>query len=85
MMNTEDSETWQFARTENFTIVTFDSDFYDISLIRGYPPKIIWLRIGNATTKEIVSILISKHDLIRNFIDDIEDPGAACLEIQSFQ
>ncbi len=49
--NAEDLKVWRFARKENYTIVTFDSDFYDLSLLRGHPPKIIWLRIGNATTQ----------------------------------
>ena len=42
-----DSEIWEFAREHNYTIVTFDSDFYDLSVIKGTPPKIIWLRILN--------------------------------------
>jgi predicted nuclease of predicted toxin-antitoxin system len=25
--------------------------------LRGFPPKIIWLRIGNCATSEIVSLL----------------------------
>ena len=42
--NCEDHVVWQYARKNNLVIVTFDSDFYDISLINGHPPKIIWIR-----------------------------------------
>ena len=54
LMDCEDPEIWLFTRNHNYVIVTFDSDFYDISLLNGLPPKIIWIRTGNLTTKEIV-------------------------------
>ena len=41
--NSTDLEIWNFAQKEGYTIVTFDSDFYDLSLIKGFPPKILWL------------------------------------------
>lgn len=41
LMNVNDYEIWNFAKRENFVIVTFYSDFYDISLTNGCPPKII--------------------------------------------
>ena len=37
--NSSDSEIWEYARKHNFTIVTFDSDFYDLSVIKGFLPK----------------------------------------------
>lgn len=37
----EDPEIWQYAKKNHFTIVTFDSVFYEICLIKGHPPKII--------------------------------------------
>ncbi len=39
--NARDVDIWQFAREHHYTIVTFDADFYDLSLLRGVPPKII--------------------------------------------
>jgi len=82
LKNTEDLDIWHFAHKENYTIVTFDSDFYDLSLLRGYPPKIIWLRTGNATTQEIADLLISNFNLIKTFVFDLEETNNACLEIQ---
>ena len=41
LMDCDDSEIWEYARNYEYSIVTFDSDFYDISLINGHPPKII--------------------------------------------
>ncbi len=40
----QDQKIWQFARENNYTIVTKDADYNEISVIRGFPPKIIWLR-----------------------------------------
>ncbi len=57
--------------------MTFDSDFYDLGTIRGFPPKIIWVRTGNTTTKSLENILRDKSDLIKLFLR--EDYG--CLEI----
>ncbi|MDR0831188.1 MAG: DUF5615 family PIN-like protein [Prevotellaceae bacterium] len=74
-----DMEIWQYARENDFTVVTFDADFYDITLVKGIPPKIIWLRTGNLTTKEIAELLILKYSLIKNFIKDDEQ---MCLELE---
>jgi predicted nuclease of predicted toxin-antitoxin system len=76
--NKPDREIWDFAKKENYTIVTFDSDFYDMSLLLGHPPKVIWLKLGNTTTKNIESILIEKSDQIKAFLEDRE---LSCLEI----
>ena len=46
-------EIWEYAKNNNFCIVTFDADFVDIATIKGHPPKIIWLRTGNMTTENI--------------------------------
>jgi len=39
--NTSDKQIWEYAKEHDFTIVTFDGDFYDFSLVWGHPPKII--------------------------------------------
>ena len=81
LMDTEDLLIWEFAKKEEFVIVTFDSDFYDISLINGCPPKIIWLRSGNLTTIKVAEILENKHLIIRDFINNPEKKYFSCLEI----
>jgi len=35
-----DQQIWAFAKTNEFSIVTFDSDFYDLMTLKGYPPKL---------------------------------------------
>ncbi len=61
-----DTEVWEYAKREGFLIVTKDADFSDLSLLRGFPPKIIWIRRGNCKTADIEAIL-------RNHYDDIEE------------
>ena len=79
--NSSDSEIWEFARKNNFNIVTFDSDFYDLSVIKGIPPKIIWLRIGNTSKINIAKVLIDNLELIREFIQSPDYKELSCLEI----
>ena len=75
--NSTDIEIFDFAKRNDFAIVTFDSDFCDLNIIRGFPPKIIWIRTGNTTTKNLENLLRKKNDLIKLFLN--EDYG--CLEI----
>lgn len=60
-----DSDIWLYAREKNYIIVSKDSDFSEMSIIRGYPPKVIWIRRGNCSTKEIEHILRSHYDHIK--------------------
>lgn len=82
LMNCDDTNIWEYARQNDFSIVTFDSDFYDISVINGHPPKIIWLRSGNLTTKKITELVILNKDAIKRFLANEEFKDISCLEIQ---
>lgn len=81
LAGSEDSEIWSYAKTFHYTIVTFDADFYDISLMNGHPPKIIWLRQGNLTTPELVALLTVNHDVIERFLIDNQYASMSCLEL----
>ena len=63
---------WQFAKANQYTILTFDEDFSEIQTLFSYPPKIIWLRTGNTSTKEISGLLLKFKDEITAFIDNDE-------------
>ena len=82
LSNSEDPEIWQFAKKEGFAIVTFDADFYDISVINGHPPKIIWIRTGNLTTNELAQLLIENRMTIDRFLKNEEYRSVACLELE---
>ena len=70
--NYSDAEIWEYARAHEFCIVTFDSDFIDISLLNGFPPKIIWLRMGNASTENLAHRLREQVDVIKEFLVNTE-------------
>ena len=52
-----DEEMREYARREGFVIVTKDSDFSDLCVLLGFPPKVIWIRRGNCSSADIESIL----------------------------
>lgn len=66
----EDEAIWNYARTNGYTIVSKDSDFHQRSFLRGFPPKVIWIRCGNSSTSQIEKILIDNRAPIQNFCDD---------------
>lgn len=76
--NAADIEIWNYAKVNGFSIVTFDADFYDFSVLKGFPPKIIWLRTGNSTTQNIANILIDNIAIIESFEANND---LACLQI----
>jgi len=76
-----DREIWDYAKKEGFSIVTFDSDFFDLSVIQGHPPKIIWIRTGNTTTKNIELLIRRNIKLIEDFINNEDKRDLSCLEL----
>jgi predicted nuclease of predicted toxin-antitoxin system len=81
LSNRDDQDIWLFAHLNDYVIVTFDSDFYDISLINGTPPKIIWLRNGNLTTNKIAELLIANTNAVFDFVNNNDYKHLTCLEI----
>lgn len=79
--NISDNNIWNYAKINNYAIVTFDADFSDIANLKGHPPKIIWLRTGNMTTNSIAELLIIKKELIISFLKEEEFKDISCLEI----
>jgi predicted nuclease of predicted toxin-antitoxin system len=78
LSNCNDKDIWLFAQQNDFTIVTFDADFFDLTIIKGFPPKIVWLRTGNLTTSDIAKRIIANYANICSFIEEQEQ---SCLEI----
>lgn len=60
----DDTEVWEYARDNDFILVTKDADFGDLSVLRGFPPKIIWIRRGNCKNSDIEVILRNNFDVI---------------------
>lgn len=73
-----DTEIWAFARLNNFCIVTQDADFAERSRLYGSPPKVVWLRCGNAPTKQVEMLIRSGQEAIQELLDN---PAFYCLEL----
>jgi predicted nuclease of predicted toxin-antitoxin system len=78
LINYPDYQIWEFAKRQDYIVVTQDSDFNDLNSLFGFPPKIIWIRTGNIKTQAILDILIEYYDDIEKFI---EDKSYGCFEI----
>lgn len=56
---------WEFAKLNNFIIVTNDEDFIDLLTLKGFPPKIILFKTGNQSTEYIIQKLVTyKHAIV---------------------
>ena len=62
-----DAAVWQLAREHDCLLVTKDEDFHRLSVLRGAPPKVVWLRIGNCATEDIARLLRQRAEEIRRF------------------
>jgi predicted nuclease of predicted toxin-antitoxin system len=67
-----DDHIWEHAKANGFCIVTQDSDFAERSRLYGAPPKVVWLRCGNATPQQVESILRHNAVLITELIQNPE-------------
>jgi len=77
-----DTTIWQYAKTQNLTIITKDGDFSFRILLHTPPPKVIHIRLGNmkmsqfhnainALWPEVIS-LNENYKLVNVFADRIE-------------
>jgi len=77
--NASDENIWEHARQHGYTIVSKDSDFHERSLVRGFPPKIVWITRGNSSTEQIAGLL--RANTVR--ISELHaDPEAGYLMIR---
>jgi len=63
-----DRAIWNRARDNGFIIVSKDDDFRQLSFLKGAPPKVNWLPVGNAPTSTILRILTNRSSLIDEFV-----------------
>lgn len=68
---------WEFARAQGYTIVTKNVDFLGL-LLRGFPPKVLWLNCGNVSSQARDRLLAHVGE-IRAFLAS-DDEGV--LEIE---
>lgn len=63
-----DLHLWDLALQDRCVLVTKDEDFVTLSVVRGAPPKVVWLNVGNAGTGAITTLLLDSTDAIVQFV-----------------
>ena len=74
----DDAAVWEYAKASGFAIVSKDADFRQLSFLYGSPPKVVWLRVGNRSTRQIDSIMRANAAAFEAFE---ADPVASMLVV----
>ncbi|GHU12244.1 hypothetical protein FACS1894161_0040 [Spirochaetia bacterium] len=74
-----DTEIWNFANQNGYIIVTQDSDFLHFFEVKGHPPKVVLIRMGNMNNIAMAELLISSKSAIK----DLDNGDYGLLEIIS--
>src|SRR5687767_130147 len=53
----DDPVVWEYAKDNNLMLVSKDSDMHQRSFVFGPPPKVVWVRLGNCSTSDVVALL----------------------------
>lgn len=73
-----DVEVWEFAKDRDLVVVSKDDDFTALSNLRGRPPCLIKLSMGNCANEQVLQILLSRLDQIEA---QFADPEVAMVEL----
>jgi len=68
-----DDEIWSYAGEHGFVIVSKDSDFRQMAFLYGPPPKAVWLRMGNASSSEILRVFTDHRELMDVFSESEDE------------
>lgn len=80
-----DEQIWEYAKENDLTIISKDSDFANRILLKNPPPKVIHIKLGNMKIQDFFTIisqiwedvkqLSENHKLVNVFHDRIEGIG----------
>ncbi len=65
--STDDRSVWEYAKHYDYIVTSKDRDYIDLSEQRGWPPKLISVRIRNAPTEMIESALRRAYEQLLAF------------------
>ncbi len=74
---------WQYAKSNGFVIVTFDTDFVQLATLRGAPPHVVLLQLRNPSNKEVARVLIDRKAKVEALVSDAGPDASAVLEISA--
>ena len=67
---TADDQIWEYSRSNGCAIVSKDEDYNNLSVVRGNPPKVIWLQLGNCTTGQVEAAFRARYPDLEEFEKD---------------
>lgn len=79
LQSASDEQIWEHARQHGLAIVSKDTDFVALLALRGFPPKVVWLKSGNGPSALVERLLLAHRKDLEAFL---ADPGSGLLEIQ---
>ena len=65
-----DHVVWEYAKSRGFAIASKDEDFHQLSFLRGTPPKVVWVKLGNCTTGDVERVLRENRPNLLEFDND---------------
>ena len=72
LLQAQDMDVWAYAKSNGFSIVTADADFYELATTLGPPPKVIWLRSCDYPTAVAEDLIRGQAIRITDFLDEPE-------------
>jgi predicted nuclease of predicted toxin-antitoxin system len=78
LVGADDAVIWEIAAKRGFVLVTKDDDFLELSVLRGAPPKVVVIGLGNCRTSAVVALLQAQKLKLEQFECDTD---ASLLEL----
>lgn len=78
MKGAVDEAVWAYAFQHGFTLVSKDDDFREMSVLRGAPPKLVMINLGNCATSTIAALLRDRQTQLAAFE---QDQSVAIIEL----
>ncbi len=76
---TPDSEIVNVAENENRIIISKDSGFYKLSLIKGVPQKLLFITTGNIVNKDLIRLFELNFSSIEQYFNS----GGKIIELDN--
>ena len=81
LVSKEDGLIWAYAKANDFTIITYDEDYEELSQLRGWPPKVILLRTGNLSNQQLTNLIVGNANAINDFLNDQDFDARGLLKL----
>ncbi len=65
----QDAEIARIAVAEERIVITKDSDFPDVFFLKGPPPRVVYLRLGNMRNRDLTAFLETRWSLLNDLLE----------------